>query len=288
MDKSRPNLFVLFFKDVGKFRLRGRRVLRSWTAPKTAKPGDIAFFYAGGEGKRHICAVGRTASKADRGIPDTQWTKSKQGYFADYEDLVHLGRPLSLYEIREAFPKWGRWKKLYGLRYYTVPEEYVEGLSGLVERENPNTRSLLGSSLKLAKSAQETDVDAADRSLVVVRRLSRDSRFGRLIRSRSSGKCAVCRINTDYEALGILEAAHIQPVQKLGPDSILNGLPLCPNHHALFDEGCWTVSGKKVLLSQNLPTAIRATFAREIKCAWIPGKKFTDWHRNHRFKSSQK
>jgi putative restriction endonuclease len=42
-------------------------------------------------------------------------------------------------------------------------------------------------------------------------------------------------------SFSLLEAAHIQPHSKHGPDEPENGLALTPTAHGLFDAGLWTV-----------------------------------------------
>lgn len=54
-------------------------------------------------------------------------------------------------------------------------------------------------------------------------------------------KCAICDFSFDY----ILEASHIIPWPEASKNERLdvrNGLLLCPNHHKLFDYGCFTIN----------------------------------------------
>lgn len=55
---------------------------------------------------------------------------------------------------------------------------------------------------------------------------------------RYGSKCALCNI----ENKNILDAAHIIPVEENGTDDPRNGIVLCKNHHAAFDEGLFEIS----------------------------------------------
>lgn len=74
-------------------------------------------------------------------------------------------------------------------------------------------------------------------------RVQRNSRFGEVVRRIYDQKCAVCEIGFQLRgrALG-LEAAHIIPVEEGGIiGDVRNGVLLCRNHHALFDQHAWTI-----------------------------------------------
>jgi hypothetical protein len=123
------------------------------------------------------------------------------------------------------------------------------------------------------------------RSMRIVRRILRDSRFSREVRARSGGRCAVCPEGLSYAAVNILEAAHIRSVEAQGPDDLTNGLPLCPNHHALFDEGFWSIGARsQVLVSRELPEELRATLAPTVDVPWKPDTRQVRWHREQVFK----
>lgn len=69
-----------------------------------------------------------------------------------------------------------------------------------------------------------------ERARTLVSRIVRDRRFGREVREAYGGRCAVCSLN-----FGLVEGAHIVPVEANGSDDLSNGLALCGNHHAAFD-----------------------------------------------------
>lgn len=63
-------------------------------------------------------------------------------------------------------------------------------------------------------------------------RAVRDARFSKRVREAYGHRCCFCGFGG-----GVIEAAHIKPVEDGGPDDLANGLALCPTHHRLFDKG---------------------------------------------------
>lgn len=94
---------------------------------------------------------------------------------------------------------------------------------------------------------------------------------------------AIGQAATEAE-LGVLEAAHIRPVRCDGPDRLSNALALCPTHHAMFDEGLWSVDGSRIVFCKKLSLAVRKTFRGEIHCKWQPDSDACDWHRKNIFR----
>jgi hypothetical protein len=97
------------------------------------------------------------------------------------------------------------------------------------------------------------DDDARKKS--ISERPARDPAFARAILRHYGYRCAVCGSGVrassgTYE----LEAAHICPVTRGGPDDLRNGLALCRLHHWAFDNGMWFVGqGNIVELLPGLP-----------------------------------
>jgi hypothetical protein len=63
-------------------------------------------------------------------------------------------------------------------------------------------------------------------------RVVRDARFRKQVTEAYAHRCCLCGFGG-----GVVEAAHIRPVEDGGPDVVPNGLALCPTHHRLFDKG---------------------------------------------------
>jgi hypothetical protein len=65
---------------------------------------------------------------------------------------------------------------------------------------------------------------------------SRSNNFSRGLAARgSAGVCAICGFDR------FIERAHIVPARFGGPVAEFNILPLCPNHHRLFDHNLLTL-----------------------------------------------
>jgi 5-methylcytosine-specific restriction enzyme A len=150
----------------------------------------------------------------------------------------------------------------------SVPDELAAELDAAWEQH-------LGKPLAPPTDSRESQ----ERSTSVARRKARDSAFSREVRARSQGRCAVCAVDIDYEALGILEAAHIKSVEADGPDDLSNALPLCPTHHGLFDEFHWTIEAGRVVVSASVPNSLKATFSVKLKQPWQLARPNVVWHR---------
>jgi hypothetical protein len=244
-------LYVIFaMLDGGLDRHLGETRKRIWTAPEGAQPGDRALFYFG-RAYRGIYAIGRTKREAEPGELD-DWAQNERGwFFTPHEAVTKRKRPLSLAQIRKAFPEWRRWINLRGVRAQFVPLDLEQRLASLLAEGNPSAKELLEPWLQ--RDEPRPNQGTTDRPLVSARRRLRDAEFGRLVRGYCSGRCCACPIDTDYDRLGILEAAQVRSVEAGGSDDLSNALPLCPNHHGLFDEGRWTLDGESIVLSQSVP-----------------------------------
>jgi len=272
-------LYIVFRRDDG----RGADQLKDatkqpWTAPKNARPGDVALFYLTGL-SAGIHAIGQTTTVAKPDEPGDWATGDRSYFFARHARLRILPHPLTLQEIRERFPSWKRWSNLRGVHVHIVPEGYRAPLADILARTNPSARNLLSPWLPNEPGTREPTPQLTVRAIGTVRRRLRDSTFGRQVRNASGGECAACRSRTNYDALRILEAAHIRPAEHNGSDTLANALALCPNHHALFDEGFWTVDGKRIVLRQGLATQVRRTFRRALRCDWTLDPGELEWHR---------
>ena len=136
-----PLFYIVFVKDRGDDRRMLDATKQHWTAPKDAKPRDVALFYVAKPSSR-ISAIGRTATLAKEGVPGN-WTRSEKGFFARYADIELLPQPLTLERIRTRFPMWARWNNLRGVRVHIVPVDYHQFLAEIIAYDNPSARALL-------------------------------------------------------------------------------------------------------------------------------------------------
>jgi putative restriction endonuclease len=68
----------------------------------------------------------------------------------------------------------------------------------------------------------------------------RDQRFRSRVIDAYRRSCAFCGLGG-----GLVQAAHIEGVGEGGPDLVVNGLAVCPNHHLSFDRGLITVDANR-------------------------------------------
>lgn len=94
---------------------------------------------------------------------------------------------------------------------------------------------------------------AARRRHTTVARVVRDTAQSRRIKDLHSHKCQVCGVRLEGSAGPYAEAAHIRPLGTPhdGPDTPDNILCLCPNHHALFDYGGFTINADLSLAGEE-------------------------------------
>ena len=122
---------------------------------------------------------------------------------------------------------------------------YVEAATRLRAVRQPSASAVVEAATRggpispseLPKSAERR------REIRVVAALVRDQRFRASVTSAYDGRCAFCGFD-----LGLIEAAHIEGVAEGGPDTVDNGLALCPTHHEAFDRGLVLVGDDGSLL----------------------------------------
>ncbi len=77
-----------------------------------------------------------------------------------------------------------------------------------------------------------------------VSRVIRDTKIGIHVKSLHGHRCQVCGVAIKTATGLYAEAAHIRPLGRPhdGPDVVGNVLCLCPNHHAAFDKGGFSIA----------------------------------------------
>ena len=90
-----------------------------------------------------------------------------------------------------------------------------------------------------------------------------------------------------------VDAAHIQPVEKNGPDIVSNGLALSGTAHWMFDRGLISLSDNlEILISRrvNDQEGVRTLINKDglartpQRALERPHPHFLQWHREHCFK----
>lgn len=99
----------------------------------------------------------------------------------------------------------------------------------------------------------EKDSSTPGRRKMNILRIVRDTQKSRKIKKLYEFKCQVCGIRLEGSSGPYAEAAHIRPLgtPHNGPDSKGNILCLCPNHHALFDLGGFSIRDDLTLINEE-------------------------------------
>ena len=110
----------------------------------------------------------------------------------------------------------------------------------------------LGSAVILDSPYPEADEHASGQALVAerarrtVEAFEREARFRDEVLRAYGYRCLVSGFDLGTVARtkpqGLIDAAHIRPVARGGPDVVRNGLSLTPTLHRLFDAGLFTVA----------------------------------------------
>lgn len=133
-----------------------------------------------------------------------------------------------------------------------------------------------------------------DRSDYLSSRIVRDRNFRRVVLTAYDEKCAISGLRLiNGGGRAEVEAAHIQPVEKNGPDIITNGIALCGTAHWMFDRGLISIADDmKILVSRqaNDQAAIYSVINEDgyligpRRSSDRPHPRFLQWHRENMFK----
>lgn len=125
-------------------------------------------------------------------------------------------------------------------------------------------------------------------------RVVRDRVFRRIVLSAYDRRCAVTGLKLiNGGGRAEVEAAHIRPVERDGPDIISNGIALSGTAHWMFDRGLISFADDlEILVSRQIndQEGIRSMINRDgralapSRAALRPHPHFLQWHRDHCFK----
>lgn len=133
-----------------------------------------------------------------------------------------------------------------------------------------------------------------DRVAYLGSRLVRDRLFRRRVVTAYDARCAITGLKLiNGGGRAEVEAAHIRPVERGGPDIVNNGLALSGTVHWMFDRGLISLKDDlEILISRqaNDPDGIRSLVNRTgfamppTRIVDRPHPSFLSWHRDHCFK----
>ena len=130
----------------------------------------------------------------------------------------------------------------------------------------------------------------------IVERPFREVAFSRIVKAEYENTCAITGIGIrDSRGNVEVEAAHIKPVSKNGPDSVRNGLALCRTVHWMFDRGLVSLADSgEILVKPLVPDQVQQLFNRDGKIRMpsnrtsLPHPEFLKFHREQIYKIMQK
>jgi putative restriction endonuclease len=152
----------------------------------------------------------------------------------------------------------------------------------------------------LAASVAEAQVPFAfdverERVSYYASRAIRDRAFRKRVLQAYDCRCAITGLKLiNGQGRAEVEAAHIKPVEAMGPDSVTNGLALSGTVHWMFDRGLITLTDQldiQVSRQVNDPDGVWALVNKTRRAlapaspALRPHPSYLEWHREHCFKS---
>lgn len=133
-----------------------------------------------------------------------------------------------------------------------------------------------------------------DRVTFLSTRIERDRAFRRVVLRAYDKRCTITGLKLiNGGGRAEVQAAHIQPVEENGPDSINNGLALSGTVHWMFDRGLLTLEDDmliRISRQVNDPDGVRSMINKSgyafmpPHLADRPHPHFLSWHREYRFK----
>ena len=166
--------------------------------------------------------------------------------------------------------------------------------NALLPRVDVPTGSAVGQGFEDAAAEFIYD-DDRQRVEQTISRIPRDRVFRKLVLDAYDSRCAITGLKLiNGGGRAEVEAAHIKPVARHGPDTVRNGIALSGTVHWMFDRGLISLSDNlDVLVSRqaNDPEQIwklvnstgKAFPPADAKLR--PHPKFLEWHRGHCFKA---
>lgn len=222
--------------------------------------GDWIVFYEGrgNGGAFGYVAVQRVADVIpDPDNPNMLYALMDRGSLLQLESKVERADSSGLaYEVNLRAPD-GRpmsgGNNTAAVRRITPPEFSSIVEAGLVESSGPDSMPRMPGGFSEDQVQYHHAELAMERLSILSSRPMRDAMFSRMVRRAYRGKCAISGLDLrNGGGRPEVQAAHIRPVSKHGPDVVQNGLALSGTLHWMFDRGLISVSEDYgILISHN-------------------------------------
>jgi putative restriction endonuclease len=265
--------------------------------------GDWVIFYQGRRGG----TVGYYAvQRVERIVPDP--TDSTHSYaMLDVESELSFDRPVPRFRddgrpYETGLPQ-SRGSNTSSVRVISENDFAAIVTEGLREEEIPdaipridpqNTQNTYGIPGAAEVGAVYDPGLSAVRPQILSSRAFRDRAFGRQVRQAYRGRCAMSGLEIrNGGGRPEVEAAHIVPVERQGPDTVRNGIALSGTLHWMFDRGLISVDRDHTILiargsvgseiaDRLLVADRRLILPSDPRLA--PHPTYLDWHRSNVFK----
>jgi putative restriction endonuclease len=261
--------------------------------------GDWIIYYEPSkiQGTRGYFAVAKVAQVVpDPKAKDMYLALIERGTYLDFVNPVPFNGPLGLVErgvLNEAGKISGRAQS--AVRPLSIADFNRIIDLGTAEEDDflPRVDSGSDNSLREERTPFLHEIER-DRVAYLGSRLVRDRLFRRRVVTAYDARCAITGLKLiNGGGRAEVEAAHIRPVERGGPDIVNNGLALSGTVHWMFDRGLISLKDDlEILISRqaNDPDGIRSLVNRTgfamppERIADRPHPSFLSWHREHCFK----
>lgn len=219
------------------------------------------------------------------------------GTYLDFPNPVAFNGPLGLIE-RGVLNEYG---KISGRAQSAVRPLSTEDFNRIIDLGLAEDAAFLPRSDNSSSNAIPGDAHSPvafeierDRIANLGSRLVRDRLFRRRVVGAYDARCAVTGLKLiNGGGRAEVEAAHIRPVERGGPDIVTNGIALSGTVHWMFDRGLLGLADDlEILVSRqaNDPDGIRSLINKSgyaiapQRPSERPHPAFLAWHRTHCFK----
>lgn len=265
----------------------------------SAYVGDWIIYYEPSkiQGTRGYFAAAKVAQVVpDPKAKDMYLALIEPGTYLDFVNPVPFNGPLGLVErgvLNEVGKISGRAQS--AVRPLSLPDFNRIIDLGTAEEEDflPRVDSESDNSLREERMPFLHEIER-DRVAYLASRLVRDRLFRRRVVTAYDARCAIMGVKLiNGGGRAEVEAAHIRPVERDGPDIVNNGLALSGTVHWMFDRGLISLNDDlEILISRqaNDPDGIRSLVNRTgfamppARIVDRPHPSFLSWHREHCFK----
>jgi putative restriction endonuclease len=242
---------------------------------------------------------GRQAYFASARVDDIIEDKSRPNYFyallsqyLDFDHPVPFAQGGEYYESALRKTDGTTNKGAFGRAVRTIPDLEFDRIlkSGFAAELTQRPDEEYGSLVDLEEPIREFERPVIE---LTVLRLFRERSFKRVVRTAYDNRCALTGLRLiNGGGRPEVQAAHIMPVSRKGPDSVRNGLALSGTVHWMFDRGLISITDDyRILVAERqIPDRMRRLLNSDGKAippreaSFRPHPHYLKFHRDNIFK----